>query len=68
MNHSDYDKSKFTADSHGNLTRKTKSITYKGFKIDADGIGRKRVWDCHDNFVDDFPDTQSAKEHIDTLK
>jgi hypothetical protein len=67
MNNVDYDKTKFDVDSHGNLSRKVDSIDYLGYKIDVDGIGRKRVWDADDNFVGDFPNIQSAKEYIDCL-
>lgn len=69
MNATDYDKSKFDSDKYGHLTVKPKGTTrYKGYTIDADGIGRKRVWDFNLNFIGDFPDISSAKEHIDTLK
>ena len=68
MNNTDYDKTKFDRDEHGNLSPKTKDTThYKGHKINI-GIGQVKLWDESDNFVDDFPDVQSAKEHIDTLK
>jgi len=64
----DYDKSKFDIDEHGNLFPKVKKskTSYNGFTLDI-RIGIVRVWDKNDNFVDDFPDVQSAKEHINAL-
>ena len=67
MNNIDYDKTKFDADSHGNLSPKTQDTThYKGHKIDI-GIGQVKIWDENDgSFAGDFPDVKTAKEHIDT--
>lgn len=67
MNNVDYDKSKFTKDEHGNLLPIVNPdvTSYKGFTID-NGIGNVKVWDKSDNYIGDFPDVKTAKEHIDT--
>lgn len=66
MNSTDYDKSKFSSDKYGNLVKRQKAKVYKGFAID-NGIGNVKVWDKASNFIGDFPDVKSAKEHIDSI-
>lgn len=67
MNNTDYDKTKFSADSHGNLSPKIHDFNYRGYKLDAI-IGHVKVWDVSDEFIGDFPDVKTAKEHIDCIE
>lgn len=64
MNKVDYDEKQFDSDGYGNLTAKFEY--YKNYKID-DGIGAVKVWDCQDNFVNEYPDMKTAKAAIDSM-